>query len=101
MAGRAGGGVAGPLAPVFSHWLRPRLPERGFDSPSWGQLVDDPLGMLAELTFTGYYPAVPWLAYLLVGMAVGRLDLTHVVRRPRWPPSARLSPSLRPLCRAP
>ena len=31
--------------------------------------------MLAELTFTGYYPAVPWLAYLLVGLALGRLDL--------------------------
>jgi hypothetical protein len=63
-------------APVFSHWLRPRLPERGFSSPSWGQLVEDPLGMLSELTSTGYYPAVPWLVYLLVGMAIGRLDLT-------------------------
>jgi hypothetical protein len=62
-------------APVVSHWLRPRLPDRGYRSPSWGQLVEDPLGMLSELTFTGYYPAVPWLAYLLVGMAVGRLGL--------------------------
>ena len=35
-----------------------------------------PAGLLSELTFTGYYPAVPWLAYVLVGMAVGRLDLT-------------------------
>ena len=24
---------------------------------------------------TGYYPVLPWLAYLLAGMAVGRLDL--------------------------
>lgn len=63
-------------APVLSHWLRPRLPERGFDSPSWGQLVEDPWGLLSELTFTGYYPAVPWLAYALVGLALGRLDLT-------------------------
>ena len=63
-------------APVFSHWLRERLPERGFASPSWGQLAEDPLGMLSELTFTGYYPAVPWLAYVLAGMAIGRLDLT-------------------------
>lgn len=74
LAGLAGTWLVG--APVLSHWLRPLLPERGFDSPSWGQLVEDPLGMLSELTFTGYYPAVPWLAYLLVGMAVGRLDLT-------------------------
>lgn len=64
------------VAPVLSHWLRPRLPERGFESPSWGQLVDDPMGLLAELTFSGYYPAVVWLAYLLVGLAVARLDLT-------------------------
>lgn len=63
--------------PVLSHWLRPHLPERDFDSPTWGQLVDDPLGLLSELTFTGYYPAVPWLAFLLVGMAVGRSDLTR------------------------
>lgn len=63
-------------APVFSHWLRPQLPEREFPSPSWGQLFEDPSGLLAELAFTGYYPAVPWLAYLLVGMALGRLDLT-------------------------
>lgn len=64
-------------APVFSQWLRPRLPERGFDSPTWSQLVDDPAGLLSELTFTGYYPAVPWVAFLLVGMAVGRSDLTR------------------------
>ncbi len=63
------------LAPVISHLLRPRLPDRGFDSPTWGQLVDDPAGLLSELAFTGYYPAVPWLAYVLAGMAIGRLDL--------------------------
>ena len=56
--------------------MRPSLPERSFASPTFDQLVDDPGGLLAELTFTGYYPAVPWLAYVLVGMAVGRLDLT-------------------------
>ena len=63
------------LAPVVSHVVRPLLPERGFASPTPDQLVVDPAGLLAELTFTGYYPAVPWLAYLLVGLAVGRLDL--------------------------
>ncbi len=63
------------LAPVVSHLVRPWLPERGFDSPTAGRLLDDPGGTLAELTFTGYYPAVPWLAYLLVGLALGRLDL--------------------------
>lgn len=63
-------------APVLSHVVRPALPERQYSSPTWEQLVTDPAGLLAELTFTGYYPAVPWLAYVLAGMAVGRLDLT-------------------------
>lgn len=79
LSARALGLLAGTwlvVAPVVSHLVRPSLPERQFSSPTFDQLVDDPGGLLAELTFTGYYPAVPWLAYVLVGMAVGRLDLT-------------------------
>ena len=53
----------------------PDLPPRGFASPYFDQL-DEPGRLLSELTFTGYYPVVPWLAYLLVGMAIGRMDLT-------------------------
>lgn len=60
--------------PALSHVLRPHLPERGFASPTFGQLAD-PGQLLSELLFTGYYPAVPWLAYLLAGMALGRADL--------------------------
>ncbi len=62
------------LGPVVSQVVRPLLPERGFDSPSLAQLAD-PLALLGELTFTGYYPVVPWLAYLLLGLGIGRLDL--------------------------
>ncbi len=60
--------------PVLSHLLRPALPMRGVDSPSFASLAH-PAQLLSELTFTGYYPAVVWVAYLLAGMAVGRLDL--------------------------
>ncbi|WP_122818439.1 heparan-alpha-glucosaminide N-acetyltransferase domain-containing protein [Nocardioides pantholopis] len=62
------------VVPVLSHLVRPELPERGWESPDPGQLAE-PGRLLAELLLTGYYPALPWLAYLLVGMAVGRLDL--------------------------
>ena len=62
------------VAPVVSHLVRQHLPPRGFDSPRFGALAD-PWQLLTELTFTGYYPAVPWLGYLLVGMAIGRTDL--------------------------
>jgi hypothetical protein len=63
------------LAPVLSHAVRPDLPAPTLDNPSLHRLGEDPAGLLAELFWTGYYPAVPWLAYLLVGLAVGRLDL--------------------------
>ncbi|MDF1604408.1 heparan-alpha-glucosaminide N-acetyltransferase domain-containing protein [Nocardioides sp. YIM 152315] len=62
------------LAPVASHLIRPHLPPRGFENPSFGQLLD-PGRLASELLFTGYYPVVPWLAYLLVGLALGRADL--------------------------
>jgi hypothetical protein len=62
------------LAPVLSQLLRPHLPERGFASPAFDQLAD-PGHLVSELLFTGYYPCLPWLAFLLVGMAIGRMDL--------------------------
>ncbi|WP_322938580.1 heparan-alpha-glucosaminide N-acetyltransferase domain-containing protein [Nocardioides bizhenqiangii] len=64
------------LAPVVSHLVRPDLPVRGFASPAVDQL-GDPGRLASELLFTGYYPAVPWLAYLLAGMALGRCDLRN------------------------
>jgi uncharacterized membrane protein len=63
-------------APVLSHLVRPALPERGFASPTFGQL-GDPGNLASELLLTGYYPAIPWLAYLLVGIALGRADLRN------------------------
>jgi hypothetical protein len=62
------------VVPVLSHLLRPHLPPPSYASPSFASLAD-PAQLLGELAFTGYYPAVPWLAYLLAGLAVGRLDL--------------------------
>jgi uncharacterized membrane protein len=62
------------LAPVVGHLVRPDLPPRQFESPQPDHL-HEPGRLLAELLFTGYYPAVPWLAYLLLGLAIGRSDL--------------------------
>lgn len=72
-------GVATLLAagmPVLSQWVRPGLPAPSLENPTVAQLVTDPLGLVSELALTGYYPALPWLAYLAVGLAVGRLRLT-------------------------
>jgi uncharacterized membrane protein len=61
-------------APVVSHLVRPELPERQTASPAFDQLAE-PGHLLSELLFTGYYPAFVWLAYLLLGLAIGRSDL--------------------------
>ena len=62
------------LAPVVSALLRPHLPARRGPSPSFDQLAD-PGHLVSELLLTGYYPVVTWLAYLLLGLALGRCDL--------------------------
>jgi len=62
------------LAPVVAHLLAPELPPRTFALPTFDRL-SEPGQLLSEITVTGYYPVLPWLAYLLAGMAVGRLDL--------------------------
>jgi uncharacterized membrane protein len=64
------------VVPLLSHLLRPHLPPPSWASPTPASLLD-PWQLVTELTFTGYYPAVVWMAYVLVGMAVGRLDLTR------------------------
>jgi uncharacterized membrane protein len=50
------------------------LPELDADA-TFGTLVEDPVGVLAQLFLTGEYPVVVYLAYLCVGLAIGRLDL--------------------------
>lgn len=69
------GGCWVVLAPVVSQLVRPGLPERGLDNPTF-ELLATPGPLLSELVLTGYYPVLPWLAYVLVGLGVGRLDLT-------------------------
>ena len=63
-------------APVLSHLVRPELPDRRFASPHLDQLAE-PGRLVSELLLTGYYPAFGWLAYLLLGLGIGRLDLAR------------------------
>jgi hypothetical protein len=62
------------VGPVLNTVVRQHLPLRGVESPRFDQLTD-PAQLFGELLFTGYYPVLPWLAYLLVGMGLGRLHL--------------------------
>ncbi len=71
------------VSPVFAYLLRPWLlasdpPLRLGHNPSWEDL-STPSALLGDLFFTGYYPVFQWLAYLLVGLLIGRLPLTKAV----------------------
>ena len=70
-------------SPVLAYLLRPWLlapepPLRLGHNPGWEDL-GTPSRLLADLFFTGYYPVLQWLSYLLVGMAIGRLVLTKAL----------------------
>jgi len=60
--------------PFLSLAVRDSLPERDPSNPGPWDLAQ-PSELLSELLLTGYYPAAVWVAYLLTGLAVGRLGL--------------------------
>ena len=90
-----------PARPVPGWWSRRccptcsarTCPRAARESPTFDQLAD-PGQLLSELLVTGYYPVLPWLAYLLVGMGLGRLDLTQRRVQAPSPRSAPRSPLL-------
>ena len=63
------------LVPVLSHALRPELSAPSYAVPTLEFFDRSWWSALTELTLTGYYPALPWMAYLFAGLAIGRLDL--------------------------
>ncbi|MEX5294532.1 heparan-alpha-glucosaminide N-acetyltransferase domain-containing protein [Kocuria sp. CPCC 205268] len=67
---------AAVLGPVLVHALGPALPGFTLYNPGVAELVTAPGSTLAQLLVTGSYPGVTYLAYLLAGMALGRLDLS-------------------------
>ncbi|WP_051478788.1 heparan-alpha-glucosaminide N-acetyltransferase domain-containing protein [Arthrobacter sp. H5] len=68
------------LSPVAAFLLRPWVQRSVNPSELDGNpIVEDflqPWTLLADITVTGYYPALQWLSYLLIGMAIGRLKLS-------------------------
>ncbi|WP_426245566.1 heparan-alpha-glucosaminide N-acetyltransferase domain-containing protein [Nocardioides sp. LHG3406-4] len=63
--------VAGPVASML---LRSGLESPARLVPSFEHLAA-PADLAQSLLLTGYYPAIGWFAYLLAGLAIGRLDL--------------------------
>lgn len=63
--------------PVLMQALRDRLPQPAYD-PTFAAAVADPGAFTSQVLLTGPYPALPWMAYICAGLAVGRLDLANV-----------------------
>ncbi|MFH5824481.1 heparan-alpha-glucosaminide N-acetyltransferase domain-containing protein [Georgenia sp. AZ-5] len=70
------GALSAVAVPVLSHVWRAGLPPWPKVNPTFDQLLADPAGVATQLLLTGMYPALPWVAYLCVGMAVGRSRLS-------------------------
>ncbi|WP_240666211.1 heparan-alpha-glucosaminide N-acetyltransferase domain-containing protein [Oerskovia turbata] len=62
--------VIAVVGPVLVHWLPEVLLRAGLTLPVDGS------GALTDFLLTGHYPALVWMAFVLVGLGVGRLDLT-------------------------
>jgi hypothetical protein len=60
------------------HATREALPAAADLNPGLADLAADPGATLAHLLLTGTYPALPYLAYLLAGLGIGRLNLAGV-----------------------
>ena len=69
-------GLAVVVVPVLSHVARSELAEPELANPTFAELLQQPVQLLTELTLTGLYPALPWVAYLCIGLAIGRSRLS-------------------------
>jgi uncharacterized membrane protein len=69
------------LGPIIMQAVRDDLPDLdGFD-PTFASLVTEPTATISVLLVSGSYPAIPWMAYICAGLALGRLDLrSHAVQ---------------------
>lgn len=66
------------LSPVASMLIRVApLPTIDGTNPSWLELAS-PVGLLTDVVIDGYYPVLTWFGYILLGMAIGRLNLRNV-----------------------
>ena len=73
----ASAAVSVVAAPVVSHLVRRAHPRGPGPNVSWADLLLAPGDLARTLLVDGYYPVLTWTAYLLLGLAVGRLPLGH------------------------
>jgi len=62
-------GTVALVGPVLAYYVPELLARAGLHLP------DDGSGAFTDFLVSGHYPAVVWMAYVLAGLAIGRLDL--------------------------
>jgi uncharacterized membrane protein len=70
------------LSPVLAYLIRPWLatavePSTLDSNVSWESFLE-PGTLFTDVLFTGFYPVVQWLSYLLIGLVIGRLRLAEL-----------------------
>ena len=68
------------LSPIVSMWVRSTLLLEPSYLPMGFFDLATPGTMLTDLFLTGYYPVLQWLSYILLGMAVAKLDIGRHLR---------------------
>jgi uncharacterized membrane protein YeiB len=68
--------VLATAMPVLSHVVRDGLATPMSSNPTFTDLLTGPGTFVADLTLTGTFPALTWLAYICAGLAIGRSPLT-------------------------
>ncbi len=63
-------GTVAVVGPVVAYWVPEAVARAGLHLP------DDGSGAFTDFLVSGHYPAVVWMAYVLVGVAIGRSDLS-------------------------
>jgi uncharacterized membrane protein len=64
--------------PALVHQLRDVLPALERHNPTFADLMGAPGATAAQVLLNGTFPALPYLAYLLAGLAIGRMDLARL-----------------------
>lgn len=64
------------LLPIIRYAVDYQVQGDGYyANPVFSNLFQDPLGVLSTVLFTGTFPAITWVAFLCLGLAIGRLTL--------------------------
>ena len=70
------------VVPPLSQAARANLGPPDYGNPTFATLLEAPRALLQTLLVTGYYPVLGWTAYVVAGLAAGRLRLTRA--RTAW-----------------